>query len=411
MLTTEQIDQLTLARYYYAYGVDYMSDTLYEQGMNILRSECPDHILLTRHWSKDPLPMDLLIKYDLPYVDNRTSEYIEELELPEEIIKLQEEYLNFFEGRYTDSSQKSIELIQDYETIFNRLEEVGRGTVMHGSIKADGQNFTAVYFRGHLVLARTKGRTGNPMDITKVMRIVLPKYMELDEEVIIISGELVCYKQSLPYLRQSYSQAFKSTRSAVSSLLRGGLNEEDIHGHLKPLVFKVRSEHLHSLEEEFEWAKSKGFNTPAYITFVYNSWDDMVRVFEYFTPFKEQLPYSSDGLVVAINDNETFYSQGETDHHYLGNLALKVGVWNPGYYVGIVRDIKWSWGEESLSPEAVIEPVLVSHGAHVTSIPLNHVGRMVEHNIIPGSEIYFKVTGDSKITLVHREEELSNIKF
>ena len=411
MLSQEQLEQLILARYYYAYGVDYMSDTLYEEGMNILRTESPNHILLQRHWSEDPLPMQLLMKYNLPYVDNKQSEYLEELELPSEILELQKEYLNNYSSRYNDSSQKSIELIQDYDTIFNRVEEIGRGTLLHASIKADGQNYTAVYFRGHLVLAKTKGRTGNPMDITKVMRIVLPKYLELDEEVVILSGELVCYKHSLPYLRENYKQAFKSTRSAVSSLLRGGLSEEDIHQHLRPLVFKVRSEHLHTLEEEFRWAKDRGFNVPAFITFTYNSWEDMIELFNYFSPFKEQLPYSSDGLVLAINDNETFYAQGETSHHYLGNLALKVGVWNPGYYVGIVTDIKWSWGEETVSPEAVIEPVLVSHGAHVTSIPLNHVGRMVEHNIVPGSEIYFKVTGDSKITLVHKEEELQNIKI
>ena len=411
MLTAEQVEQLVLARYYYAYGVDYMSDTLYEQGMNILREECPDHILLQRHWSKDPLPMNLLMKYNLPYVDSKLSDYLEELEIPEDVKKLQSEYLEFYASRYSDSSQKSIELIQDYETIYNRVEEMGVGTVLHASIKADGQNFTAVYFRGHLVFAKTKGRTGNPLDITKVMRIVMPKYMELNEEVVIISGELVCYKQSIPYLRDNYKQAFKSTRSAVSSLLRGGLNEEDIHKHLRPLVFKVRSENLHTLEEEFEWAKQKGFNTPAYVTFKYTSWNDMVHLFEYFSPFKEQLPYSSDGLVLAINDNETFYAQGETSHHYFGNLALKVGVWNPGYYVGIVKEIKWSRGEETLSPEAVIEPVLVSHGSHVTSIPLTHVGRLVEHNILPGSEIYFKITGDSKITLVYREEELENIKF
>ena len=215
MLSQEQLEQLILARYYYAYGVDYMSDTLYEEGMNILRTESPNHILLQRHWSEDPLPMQLLMKYNLPYVDNKQSEYLEELELPSEILELQKEYLNNYSSRYNDSSQKSIELIQDYDTIFNRVEEIGRGTLLHASIKADGQNYTAVYFRGHLVLAKTKGRTGNPMDITKVMRIVLPKYLELDEEVVILSGELVCYKHSLPYLRENYKQAFKSTRSAV----------------------------------------------------------------------------------------------------------------------------------------------------------------------------------------------------
>lgn len=408
MITNEQIEQLVLARYYYSYGVDYMNDTQYESEMMQLREEQPEHWLHHVHWSNDPLPLQLLQKYDLPYMENRLSDFIDELELSEEIMDMREDYFAHYESRYQDMSQKSIELIQEYDTIFNRCESL-KGQILHGSIKADGQNFTAVYFKGYLIHGQTKGRTGNPLDITKVLRIVLPKMINTEDEVVKISGELVCFKQSLPYLRESYKQAFKSTRSAVSTLLRGGLNTEDIFEHLKPLVFKVRSEHLHTLSEEFVWAKQNGFNVPAYVTFTYNSWEDALNLFEYFTPFKEQLPYSSDGLVLAIDDNQEFYSQGETGYHYMGNMALKVGVWNPGYYVGIVKTIQWSIGEYYLTPEAVIEPVLVKHGSHVSSIPLDHVGRLVEHNILPGSEIYFKVTGDSKITLVHREEELENI--
>lgn len=408
VLTNENIEQLIIARYYYSYGVDYMSDTLYEEYMNVLRQENPTHWLVTTHWSMDPTPVLLLQKYNLPFIENRLSSIIEEEELPDEILKLREEYNSSKDNLLKDIPQKSIELIQDYETIYERCESFGHVT-FHASIKADGQNFTAVYYKGHLISGRTKGRTGNPLDITKVLRLILPVHLEIPDEVLVISGELVCYKQSLPYLRSKYTQAFKSTRSAVSTLLRGGLSKEDINSHLKPLVFKVRSESLNTLRDEFIWAKQHGFNTPEWLVFNYNSWDDIINLFNHFTPYKELLPYSSDGIVLAINDNHLFYSQGETDHHYLGNLALKVGVWNPGYYVGIVKAIKWSEGETVWTPEAVIEPVRVKHGSDVTSIPVDHVARMVEHNILPGSEIYFKITGDSKITLVHREEELKNM--
>lgn len=411
-LTNEQIEELILARYYYSYGLQYkdMSDTIYESNMDIMRKEAPDHWLVLSHWSNDPMPLALLQKYNLPVLENRLASFLDEEELPEEVQTLRDEYEAYYADRYSDTSQKSIELIQDYDTIYSRIEPFA-GMSLHASIKADGLNFTAVYFKGHLVYGRTKGRTGNPFDITLVLRIVLRPIIQTDELVVIISGELVCYKQSLPYLREQYRQAFKSTRSAVTTLLRGGLSSNDIFNHLKPLVFKVRCEELHTLQEEFAWAKENGFNTPAHVTFKYTQWSDIMDVLTYFTPFKENLPYSSDGVVIGINDNDTFYSQGETGHHYMGNLALKVGVWNPGYYVGVVTDIKWSIGEYVRTPEAVIEPVLVKHGSHVSSIPLDNIARMVEHNILPGAEIYFKVTGDSKITLVHRQDELENMKL
>lgn len=411
MLSQERIENLILARYFYSYGLQYsdVSDTIYETDMTVLRETCPNHWLVTTHYSNDPVPYELLNKYNIPLLENKLTTFLDEEELPEEIIKLREEYFNYYEGRFSDTSQKSIRLIQDYDTIYQSLEEFGNCR-MHLSIKADGQNFTAVYFRGNLIFGRTKGRTGNPFDITKVLRIILPPYLFVDEEVIIISGELVCYKSSLPYLRSRYHQRFKNTRSAVTSLLHGGLDREDIFNHLKPLVFKVRSDELHTLTEEFIWAKEHGFNTPVHMTFDYNSWNDLINAFNYFFPLKEQLPYSSDGLVLAIDDNDVFYAQGDTDHHYLGNLALKVGVWDPGYYVGIVIDIKWSYGEQVITPEAIIEPVRISTGNDVESIPLDNIRRMIEHDIRPGSEIYFKITSDTKISLVHEEEELENIR-
>ena len=406
-LTQEQIEQLYLARYYYAYGIPFMEDTVYEGLMNLIRKYYPDNYLNNVHWSKDPEPVTLLHKYNLPFAEFNINKELEEA-IPDYILDLKREYFENYEGRYGDTSQKSIELIQDYDTIYERVEAFGHRN-LHISIKADGFNYTAIYFRGHLIHAQTKGRTGSPIDITAVLRLVLPLTIKTDELVVIISGELVCYKESLPYLRSKYKQKFVSTRSSVSSLLRGGLELQDIKTHLKPLAFKCRSEHLHTLTEEFEWLKENGFNTPTSLTFYYDEWKTLVQYIKFFEPYRELLPYSSDGLVLAVDDSNDFYSLGETDHHYGGNIAMKVGVWSPEYYVGSVVGIKWTLGSSMYSPEAVIEPVTVANGNNVTSIPLNHIGRMVKHNIYPGSEIYFKITGDTKITLVYKDEDLENI--
>ena len=412
MLTTSEIEELYIANYYYSFGLEYLSDTVYENRMNVLRAEAPNHPLLTTHYSQQPVPFAILQKYGIPLIENKLADCILELELPPEIEALRLEYLSNYEGRFEDTSQKSIELIQDYEKIEERLENF-EDEILHASIKADGQNFTAAYLHGKLCYGRTKGRSGNPLEITKVLRLVLPTELEVlegepIEELKIMSGELVCYKSSLPYLKANYKQQFKMPRSAVSSLLRGGLSLEDIRNHLKPLVFKVRSEYLHTLEEEFAWAKAHGFNTPIALTFQY-SWENLMKVFEYFTPMRENLPYANDGVVIGINNNNAFYAQGSGRNYYCGNIACKVGVWNPGYYTGYVLDIVWSYGETVLTPEAIIEPVTISTGADVTSIPCDHLGRLIEHHILPGSEIYFKITGDAKITLVHREEELETM--
>lgn len=403
-MTQQELDELYIACYYYSYGLEYLNDTVYESRMSELRATQPNHPLVKIHYSNLPVPFDLLTKYNIPMLENQLAPAILQEHIPDDIEVLRQDYLEHYMGRFEDTAQKSIELIQDYVTIDERLSQWG-DLLLHASIKADGQNFTAVYLHGKLCYGRTKGRTGNPLEITIVLRLVLPTELKTDEEIIIISGELVCYKSSLPYLRETYAQNFKTPRSAVSSLLRGGLSLEDIRTHLKPLVFKVRSEHLHTLVDEFNWAKANGFNTPIHVTFKY-TWENLQKLFEYFTPMREQLPYANDGIVIGINDNNTFYSQGSGRNFYCGNIACKVGVWNPGYYQGYITDIEWSYGEQTITPEAIIDPVRIATGSDVTRVPCDNLGRLIEHDIRPGNLLYFKITGDAKITLVHRKEEL-----
>jgi len=121
----------------------------------------------------------LKLKETLKEVD--VNIFIHEMErLDQDIAELEQKVCSV-DGEIETKTAEDAKLIQDYEKIEERLENF-EDEILHASIKADGQNFTAAYLHGKLCYGRTKGRSGNPLEITKVLRLVLPT--ELDGEKI-----------------------------------------------------------------------------------------------------------------------------------------------------------------------------------------------------------------------------------
>ena len=52
------------------------------------------------------------------------------------------------------------------------------------------------------------------------------------------------------------------------------------------------------------------------------------------------MEYATDGVVVAVNDTDTFLSMGIDGNHYNANFAIKMGkYWECNIYKGIITDI------------------------------------------------------------------------
>jgi hypothetical protein len=403
------IEKLYVARYYYSRGIEYMSDREYNLALEKVKQAYPDHDLVVRTWSTDLVPHTLLEKYNLPLIEGKST--VANCALDTELVsRLKIAYKDMIENRYSTEVSKSIELVRDYDTIFKFLNQFV-GCRMHLSFKEDGYHWIASYIKpagyqkAYLVDVTTRARGGDGLDITAPMSYILPHEVDSDEEFIRLAGEVVLPKQHLPYLREKYGTnngtRFNVARNSVSTMLRGGVDTSDL-SLLVPFVFKVRSEKLNSLTEEFAWAQQRGFNTPHSFTFI---WDGNREYFtslvHYLGAMRNKLECDTDGLVLAVDDNNLFYSLGSSAKAYNGNIACKVGVWDASAYTSNLEGILWSYNSQYITPVGLIDPTVTDTGATVTNVPLGHVARMIDLWTIIGGDISFNYVGGTCVELVY----------
>ncbi|WP_275372775.1 hypothetical protein [Clostridium tertium] len=399
-LSEKEMDVLYLARYFYKYddsGKEFIPDAVYQKLMDKLEAINSNHILITRLWSDDPIPYDLLNKYNIPVI--KISNHLDLL--PLHIQEMREKYKTQIEMYAQDLLNRSINLVRTDKEI-SKWFLTTPYKKFHGSVKADGINYSATYVHGELIHVITRSRDGSTgIDISWQGRLLLPNKIETKEDILKVSGEIVLPPMYLPYFRSKYDKPYKTARNSVNSVLLTCPDEEDIK-KLTALSFKVKCDSLHSLEEEFIWMQSNGFTVPPWTTFNYNgSYSCFESVFSQFEPLRRILPYGSDGFVVAVNDNDQFYSLGGTATHFNGNIACKIGVWDATNYKSVVVGITWTYNTTKITPVLIIEPVETITGQTVTHINAHHIQRLLDLGITIGSEVSFNYVSDCYVELVY----------
>lgn len=397
-LTEQEMDALVLARYFYKYNDgtrEFMSDALYQKVIDKLEKVNPNHTLIKRTWSDDPIPYKILQKYKIQPIEIKDKTKL----LKGSIQKLREGHMEEIRLFAEDLLNRSIKLYRTHEDIEKWFNQIPYRT-FHASIKADGINYSATYLNGQLVDVQTRSRDGEGIDITYQGTLLLPNMIDTEEYIIKISGEIVLPPRHLSTLRAKYDKPYKTARNSVNSVLLTCDDEDDIK-LLMALTFKVKSENLHSLSEEFQFLQDNGFNVLPHATFQYTGYESFRQLFEQFEPLRRALQFGSDGLVVGVDNNDEFYSLGGTPTHFNGNIACKVGVWDATNYKSIVKSIDWTYNTTKITPVLEIEPVETLTGQTVSHINAHHIKRLVELGIEIGSEVSFNYVSDCYVELVY----------
>lgn len=267
----------------------------------------------------------------------------------------------------------------------------------------------AVYQYGELVSGSTRGRYKKGRDITRHLKAVLPNRVEAWSgiKLVEVRGEMLV---SIENFEKHLSTTLKTPLSAVTSLIRESVTDDELK-YLSCVCYKVipcedSGIAYGSLEEEFDELEACGFSVPTNKKFLAISNENIIDTFyeilEYFSEIADEglLEYATDGIVVAVNDTETFMSMGVDGNHYNANFAIKMGRhWECNVYKGIISEVIFVPGKKYFTPKARIEPVVTATGASVTTVPLYNVGVMNDLHLIPGEEIYFRFGGETGVTL------------
>ncbi len=353
-------------------GNPQVTDTVYDQHFKLLKQLRPDSYVLSRNWESE---------------DND---------------------LNEFDVLLREYGMSSINTVQNMQDLREFKDALGNKTLdMFASIKLNGHATRAVYVRGQLRSGSTRGRYKKGRDITRHLKATLPNYVEDWKDIRIVevrSEALVSlerFERVKAYLR--------TPLSAVTSFIRESVTDAEL-ANLSCVSYKILSSdpdvfHFSSLEEEFKYLENHGFNIPHYCIVkdvnIYNLDSAVEDILSYFGQLADngELHYSTDGVVCAINDNDTFYSLGKNGNHFLGNFALKMGEhWESNMYSAQILRIEWVYGKSYITPKAIIEPVTTVTGTEVRVVPLYNVSVMEKYKYIPGNQIYFKFGGETGVT-------------
>ena len=163
-------------------------------------------------------------------------------------------------------------------------------------------------------------------------------------------------------------------------------------------MFNVKSDEFTTLSEKLLWLKNQGFTTVPYESFTFNDIQDVRVITERFEGYAKDIDYPSDGVVLSVEDVETFYSlHSGNPNFYGGNCAIKMGLWDSGVYQGYLRGVLWTIGKQTISPVGIIEPTKVDIGATVRRVPLQNLRYMTENGLAPNCQVKFEYVGDSRI--------------
>lgn len=330
---------------------------------------------------------------------------------------------------YTDLLVKnpmmSIETAKSYDCdeLQKFIARVPFNTSYFASYKVNGHGIRIVYDNGYLVSATSRARSSGGRDLTRHMKILLGGYNEnlVDYGLVELRGELALKLDRLEEAR-SFNPSIKSAFSAVASLIKPSASEDEI-SLLSFLCYGLLVDGFafDTKEEEYQAIQDAGFQTPEFLLVEELNQEDLADTIKdiviAFEENYEEFGYFCDGVVLELNNRDEFIALGTEKKHNLGNIALKVGVWEQSQYCGVINKIIWTKGKNKLSPVAIVSDelgdliedengrlvnlseigVLTSQGNRVKRVPLYEPKNIMILDAYVGETLYFRYGGEAGV--------------
>lgn len=331
------LEKFIISRWTYSIGRPIISDAEYTILREAMEKIYPTNEYVTRSWSSDPCPVDLLLA-------NNMEEYIQSVLI-------------------TDKTE-SIPSLGSYAEIEASYSDLDEKCTL--SYKHDGWNIQFSYFNSKLVWAQTRGRATNSKATQALMKLV-PRTIPVQGKVTVVS-ECTIPNDIFPKVKQLYGNEFQ--RSAVSTLIARG---DEALEFLSIHAFDIKGEYVskHVFNELERWK----FQTPEWVPVTdYNSLLLGIRKLDsqhgmYGLP--------TDGLVISGTKTR----------------ALRVLSWEEPIYRSFIDTRKpyiESFGAQYIAVQLNVYPIRLPNGTQ-TQIPITNYQRVIDNNLRAGYPIAFRL--------------------
>ena len=257
------------------------------------------------------------------------------------------------------------------------------------SWKMDGLTVVLTYENGELVKAVTRGNglvgevITNNAKTFKNIPISIPYKGRLT-----LRGEAIIKYSDFEQINREIEDAdskYKNPRNLCSGSVRQLNSQVTAERNVNFVVFALINaddvDFDNSIEQQYKWMESQGFQVVEYRVVTRNSMEDAVK---YFAGKIQTYDYPSDGLVLMFDDIEYGLSLGTTAKFPRNGIAFK---WEDEQAETTLKYIEWSPSRTGLiNPVAVFEPVELE-GTTVSRASVHNISIMEELELGSGDRI------------------------
>ncbi len=273
-------------------------------------------------------------------------------------------------------------------------------------IKMDGLGCSLVYQDGQLVLAATRGDSFVGEDVTSNVRTIanVPLRLRAGKGVeqflqgrTEIRGEIVMLKRDFEALNERQVAAGKPEFANPRNLAAGTIRQLDPKLVAeRPLTFiaydllRDNPEEVPTNMQAYEFITELGIRRNMQAS-VFDSVEGVMSFVHEWDQKRHDLPFSTDGLVVKVNDRAQFAKLGVVGKQPRAAVAYKYAAEQA---TTIVKDIVISIGRTgAATPVAVFDPVQVA-GTTVQHASLHNADEIARKDIRIGDTVVIFKAGD-----------------
>lgn len=296
----------------------------------------------------------------------------------------------------------------DVEAWVKRMDKLlpGKTHEFFCDIKMDGLACALIYEDGRFVQAVTRGDGRIGEDVTQNIRTIksVPLVLretsgtkELVSGRLEIRGEVVMYKKDFAELNQKREAEGLPVFANPRNLAAGTIRQLDPRLVAdRPLNFRAYD--LIPPSSEMITKQLDGYKALSELGFVRNTqaavFQDLEGVMAYVDKWesdRHDLPFTSDGLVIKINDKAHYRALGSVGKNPRGAVAYKYPAEEA---TTVVKDILISIGRTgAATPVAVFDPVVVA-GTTVQHASLHNADEIERKDVRIGDTVVIYKAGD-----------------
>lgn len=258
----------------------------------------------------------------------------------------------------------SLQKVFTNEVDSNPLNDYKGATMV--SPKLDGAAVSLLYIEGRLHRALTRGDGIKGLDITELMKHLVPTHLVPHAYLQQITGEVVAPK------------SIKNARNYAAGALNLKDENEFQTRDLRFIAYGVQPAMSKTLSEDLAMLSHQGFSNV-----IESNWSE----------------YPDDGVVFKIDNYIDFEKRGYTSHHPRGAFALK------SIQTGVntkLLDVIWNVGKSGVvAPTAILEPIEID-GANISRATLHNMRYITDLNLEIGCTVEVIRSGEIIPKIVRR---------